>query len=99
MLLSSNGQLWRGVRRVIASRPCFSADDASGRRETAKKFLRHPAIVCIGDEDSGKNKRIRQHVLFISEQQKKQALIDFLEESNRRRSTSCSVMKNEGATR
>ena len=44
----------------------------------AKKFLRHPAIVCIGDEDSGKNKRIRQHVLFISEQQKKQTLIDLL---------------------
>jgi ATP-dependent RNA helicase DDX23/PRP28 len=56
----------------------FSATMPPGVEKLAKKFLRHPAIVCIGDEDSGKNKRIRQHVLFISEQQKKQTLIDLL---------------------
>jgi len=56
----------------------FSATMPPGVEKLARKFLRHPAIVCIGDEDSGKNKRIRQHVLFISEQQKKQTLIDLL---------------------
>merc|ERR1711968_279651 len=56
----------------------FSATMPPAVEKLAKKFLRHPAIVCIGDEDSGKNKRIRQHVLFISEQQKKQTLIDLL---------------------
>ena len=56
----------------------FSATMPPGVEKLARKFLRHPAIVCIGDEDSGKNKRIRQHVLFIPEASKKQALIDLL---------------------
>merc|ERR1719424_549271 len=41
----------------------------------AKDYLRHPAIVKIGDLDSGKNKRIEQKVEMISEGQKPQALL------------------------
>ena len=31
----------------------------------ARTFMRHPAIVAIGDEDSGKNKRIEQRVVCV----------------------------------
>ncbi|KAH8073699.1 helicase [Aureococcus anophagefferens] len=56
----------------------FSATMPSAVEKLAKKFLRHPAIVCIGDEDSGKNKRIAQHVLYIAEAAKKNAVVDIL---------------------
>jgi ATP-dependent RNA helicase DDX23/PRP28 len=44
----------------------------------AKTYLRHPVIIKIGDEDTGKNKRIEQRVQFISESQKKGKLVDEL---------------------
>merc|ERR1719221_1861015 len=53
----------------------FSATMPPGVEKLAKKFLRHPAIVCIGDEDSGKNKRIQQRVMYMGEPAKKQAII------------------------
>ena len=56
----------------------FSATMPSAVEKLAKKFLRHPAIVCIGDEDSGKNKRIAQHVLYVAEAAKKNAVVDIL---------------------
>ena len=45
-------------------------DDAPGVEKLAKKFLRHPAIVCIGDEDSGKgeNKTARAVHLGAAEE-------------------------------
>eukprot|EP00611_Tribonema_gayanum_P031400 TRINITY_DN906_c0_g1_i6.p1 TRINITY_DN906_c0_g1~~TRINITY_DN906_c0_g1_i6.p1 ORF type:complete len:809 (-),score=338.54 TRINITY_DN906_c0_g1_i6:292-2574(-) len=52
----------------------FSATMPTAVERMAKKYLRHPAIVQIGDEDTGKNKRITQHVLFMSEAQKKAKL-------------------------
>lgn len=44
----------------------------------AKTYLRHPVIIKIGDEDSGKNKRIEQRVLFITEAQKKSKMLSEL---------------------
>ena len=42
----------------------------------AKKYLRHPAVIKIGDEDTGKNKRIEQRVLMVTEPQKKNKLVE-----------------------
>ncbi|CAM9464920.1 unnamed protein product [Phaeothamnion confervicola] len=44
----------------------------------AKEYLRHPAIVQIGDEDTGKNRRIEQRVLSVPEAQKKARLAEIL---------------------
>ncbi len=40
----------------------FSATMPPEVERMAQKYLRHPAIVQIGDEDSGKNRRIEQRV-------------------------------------
>jgi ATP-dependent RNA helicase DDX23/PRP28 len=58
----------QGVYRVTAM---FSATMSAEVELIAKKYLRHPVVVKIGDEDSGKNKRIEQRVVFIAEAQKK----------------------------
>jgi ATP-dependent RNA helicase DDX23/PRP28 len=45
----------------------------------AKRYLRHPAIISIGDQDSGKNKRIIQRIIYLSSPAKKEsALRDLL---------------------
>jgi ATP-dependent RNA helicase DDX23/PRP28 len=44
----------------------------------AKTYLRHPVVIKIGDEDTGKNKRIEQRVMFITEGQKRNKLRDEL---------------------
>lgn len=44
----------------------------------AKKFLHQPVILRIGDEESGKNKRIEQRVYFVTENTKKNKLIEDL---------------------
>lgn len=49
----------------------FSATMPPAVEKMAKKYLRHPAIVQIGDEDTGKNRRIEQRVLWMTEAQKK----------------------------
>lgn len=54
----------------------FSATMPVEVERIAKSYLRHPAIIKIGDEDSGKNKRIEQRVVFISEGQKKNKLAE-----------------------
>mmetsp|Transcript_30505 Transcript_30505/g.38234 ORF Transcript_30505/g.38234 Transcript_30505/m.38234 type:complete len:226 (+) Transcript_30505:1331-2008(+) len=56
----------------------FSATFPPEVQKIAQKYLRHPTIVQIGDEDSGKNKRITQEVKFTSEGQKKSLLLDIL---------------------
>lgn len=50
----------------------------AGVERIARTFLRHPVTIKIGDEDSGKNKRIEQRVQFVSEGQKKTCLMDDL---------------------
>jgi ATP-dependent RNA helicase DDX23/PRP28 len=56
----------------------FSATMSNEIEQIAKKYLRHPVIVKIGDEESGKNKRIEQHVIFLTENQKKGKMIEEL---------------------
>ena len=58
----------------------FSATMPLEVERLAKQYLRHPAIVGIGDPDSsGKNARITQRVLFLSSvAQKERALRDLL---------------------
>ena len=65
----------RQLYRVTAM---FSATMPPEVERIAKKYLRHPAIIKIGDHDSGKNKRIEQHVVFLSEGQKKNRVIEDL---------------------
>jgi ATP-dependent RNA helicase DDX23/PRP28 len=48
----------------------FSATMPKEVEKLAKQFLRHPAVVKIGDENSGKNKRIEQRVEWIAEPKK-----------------------------
>ncbi|KAI9921161.1 hypothetical protein PsorP6_002465 [Peronosclerospora sorghi] len=43
-------------------------------------FLRHPSIVKIGDDDSGKNKRIDQQGLFMNPGKKRLNLVEILGE-------------------
>jgi ATP-dependent RNA helicase DDX23/PRP28 len=56
----------------------FSATMPPEVERIAKTFLRHPAVIKIGDEDTGKNKRIEQRVIFITDAQKKNKLLDEL---------------------
>mmetsp|Transcript_24551 Transcript_24551/g.37883 ORF Transcript_24551/g.37883 Transcript_24551/m.37883 type:complete len:581 (+) Transcript_24551:374-2116(+) len=66
-------------RRLTAM---FSATMPPEVERIAKKYLRHPAIVAIGDEESGKNARITQRVMFLSSPaQKEKTLQDLLRRS------------------
>jgi len=57
----------------------FSATMPSEVERLAKTYLRHPAVVTIGDQDSGKNARIEQRIMFLSApSQKEKALRDIL---------------------
>ena len=57
----------------------FSATMPSEVERIAKRYLRHPVVVSVGDQDSGKNARITQRVLFLSSPgQKESALRDLL---------------------
>lgn len=56
----------------------FSATMSTEVERIAKKYLRHPAIIKIGDEDSGKNKRIDQKVFYVPEVSKRNLLLDEL---------------------
>ncbi len=57
----------------------FSATMPVEVERIAKKYLRHPAVVSIGDSDSVKNFRILQNVLYLSSVgQKESALRDIL---------------------
>ncbi|EED93143.1 U5 small nuclear ribonucleoprotein, RNA helicase, partial [Thalassiosira pseudonana CCMP1335] len=60
----------------------FSATMPSEVERIAKRYLRHPVIVQIGDQDSGKNARITQRVLYLSSsKQKESTLRDILRRS------------------
>merc|ERR1712157_687500 len=57
----------------------FSATMPTEVERLAKNYLRHPAIVSIGDQDSSKNARIHQRIIFLSSpSQKEKALRDVL---------------------
>jgi ATP-dependent RNA helicase DDX23/PRP28 len=75
MLEAETAQKGQELYRVTAM---FSATMSSEVEKIAKKFLRHPVIIKIGDKDSGKNKRIEQIVHFISESQKRTKILEDL---------------------
>jgi ATP-dependent RNA helicase DDX23/PRP28 len=57
----------------------FSATMPLEVERMAKRYLRHPAVISIGDQDSSKNNRITQRVLFLSSpSQKEKALRDLI---------------------
>lgn len=57
----------------------FSATMPSEVERIAKRYLRHPVVVSVGDQDSGKNARITQRVFFLSSSgQKENTLRDLL---------------------
>eukprot|EP00605_Chrysophyceae_sp_TOSAG23-4_P000278 GSChrysophyteH1.ASY1.ANO1.320.1 assembled CDS len=57
----------------------FSATMPPEVERIAKTYLRHPAVIKIGDEDSGKNRRINQQILWMhSEGQKKSKIAELL---------------------
>ncbi|OQR86523.1 DEAD/DEAH box RNA helicase [Achlya hypogyna] len=56
----------------------FSATMPPEVERLAKTFLRHPSIVKIGDETSGKNKRIDQQVWFMPGGKKRAKLLETL---------------------
>ena len=61
----------------------FSATMPSEVERIAKRYLRHPVIVSVGDQDSGKNARITQRILFLSSPgQKEGTLRDLLRRSH-----------------
>jgi len=74
----------------------FSATMPMEVERMAKKYLRHPAVISIGDKDSGKNARIVQRVIFLSSpSQKERALRDILSRSAYRRDDKIIVFVNE----
>jgi hypothetical protein len=62
----------------------FTATMPASVERLAKKYMRAPAIVRIGDQDSGKNRRIAQEIIFLpSEARKKAKLIEVLHRAER----------------
>jgi ATP-dependent RNA helicase DDX23/PRP28 len=61
----------------------YSATMPPGVERVAKRYLRAPCIIRIGDEESGKNKRIDQRVLWMTEAEKKKKLLQVLEQFRR----------------
>lgn len=51
----------------------FTATMPMEVEQMAKRYLRHPAVVSIGDQHSGKNARIVQRVIFLSSPAQKEA--------------------------
>lgn len=68
----------RGLLHNFRVTSMFSATMPPEVERLAKTFLRHPAVVKIGDEESGKNKRIDQRVLFMKPAKKKDKLMEVL---------------------
>ncbi len=56
----------------------FSATMPTAVERIARSYLRAPATIKIGDQNSGKNKRIEQHVVFTTEPGKKKQVVDLL---------------------
>jgi ATP-dependent RNA helicase DDX23/PRP28 len=53
----------------------FSATMPMEVEQMAKRYLRHPAVVSVGDQDSGKNTRIVQRVIYLGSPAKKEAAL------------------------
>jgi ATP-dependent RNA helicase DDX23/PRP28 len=53
----------------------FSATMPPEVERIAKRYLRHPAIVSVGDKDSGKNARIEQRIMFLASVSQKEKVL------------------------
>jgi ATP-dependent RNA helicase DDX23/PRP28 len=62
----------------------FSATFPPAVQKLAKRFMRTPVTVQVGDADSGKNRRIAQEVMFVpTEARKRSVLVDVLARCDR----------------
>lgn len=68
----------KSAKDLVRVTAMFSATMPPAVEKMAKKYLRHPAVVQIGDEDTGKNRRIEQRVLWMTEAQKKTKVVELL---------------------
>jgi len=78
---SENGTETMGVEEAGTSRTThmFTATMPNSVERLAKKFMKSPATLRIGDQDSGKNKRILQEIIFVQNEKRKRAkLIEML---------------------
>ncbi|CAH0521177.1 unnamed protein product [Peronospora belbahrii] len=76
--LANGAQLGEELQHRLRVTTMFSATMPVEVERLAKTFLRHPSIVKIGDEDSGKNKRIDQRVMFMNLGKKRSKLVEVL---------------------
>ena len=53
----------------------FSATMPLEVERIAKRYLRHPAVISIGDQDSGKNARIVQCIVYLSSASQKESAL------------------------
>ncbi|KAE8905813.1 DEAD-box ATP-dependent RNA helicase 21 [Phytophthora fragariae] len=78
LMLANGDQPGEELQHQFRVTTMFSATMPVEVERLAKTFLRHPSIVKIGDEDSGKNKRIDQRVLFMKSGKKRAKLVEVL---------------------
>ena len=71
-------ELMRTGKAEFRTTIMFSATMPAAVERLAKTYLRFPAIVSIGDRDSGKNKRIKQELHMMPEAKKKGELLKLL---------------------
>jgi len=80
-LKGSDGTETMGVEEAGTSRTThmFTATMPNSVERLAKRFMKSPATLRIGDQDSGKNKRILQEIIFVQNEKRKRAkLIEML---------------------
>jgi ATP-dependent RNA helicase DDX23/PRP28 len=53
----------------------FSATMPLEVERIAKRYLRHPAVISIGDQDSGKNARIVQRIVYVNSPSQKESAL------------------------
>ncbi|KAG3002462.1 DEAD-box ATP-dependent RNA helicase 21 [Phytophthora cactorum] len=78
LTLANGAQPGQELQHRLRVTTMFSATMPVEVERLAKTFLRHPSIVKIGDEDSGKNKRIEQRVMFMNPGKKRSKLVEVL---------------------
>ncbi|TDH71795.1 hypothetical protein CCR75_009008 [Bremia lactucae] len=80
LMIANGSQPGQELLHRLRVTTMFSATMPVEVERLAKTFLRHPSIVKIGDEDSGKNKRIDQRVMFMNPGKKRSKLVEVLRE-------------------
>ncbi len=70
-----------GVQYRVTS--LYSATMPAGVERLAKRYLRSPCVIRIGDTGTGKNMRIEQRVLWMTEADKKKKLLQVMDQFHR----------------